>query len=436
MNIKKSGLYAKISSNIKFFVKTKDRVLMKFLVDMIKGMLISMSVNVSAIARAIEKDHTAKVRHIFKRLDRNLGDLDTSKVKEVVQLKAARGVDDSTIIYFDPTDITKPCGKKFEALSKVADGSDNHKIKPGYPVTACIGLKGDDIIPLEFNPYSYNSEDFVSRNAKEYEQIDSIIIRSNSKGTHVFDRGFDSFSTVRHLQHMNVNFIIRMSSDRKYRLISMCRSTFDRDEIINNYREYKYKTFIDIKYEKKLIKAPCIIEGARVELLGGHIDSVRSLKLIRSIIRISRRKRLVLYLLTNIEPINFDTLTNIVQAYINRWKIEEFIRFTKQQYGLEKIKVLSLGRIYNMANILYIALVILTRTAELNILWSKTRATLIKYAKRTYKIPQKLRFYLYMIADGLSEIMRAMTKRVCQIVYKKSKMQMEIAFMKEYDVNF
>ncbi|MEM3407874.1 MAG: hypothetical protein QXM07_09630, partial [Nitrososphaerota archaeon] len=60
----------------------------------------------------------------------------------------------------------------------------------------------------------------------------------------------------------------------------------------------------------------------------------------------------------------------------------------------------------NMINLLYIAVVILCRISEFKIEVSKVRDILIKKSQRVYKIPQKLRFFLYMLGDGLSEVLK------------------------------
>lgn len=120
---------------------------------MIRGIMLSKSLNLSSMARSLEIDSNSSVsaRHIFKRLDRNLGLFDTDSVKEKMQSKQIAMIDEGTLIYFDPTDIIKKYGKKFEALSWVFDGSDDHKTKKGYPVISCVALKKDELIPLDYS---------------------------------------------------------------------------------------------------------------------------------------------------------------------------------------------------------------------------------------------------------------------------------------------
>lgn len=428
-------IYFRMVREINTFLKTRERVKYKFLVDMVRGILISNSVNLSAISRAIQPDSGTSTKHIHKRLDRNLGTLDISRSKASIKAKQCRMIDEETLIFFDPTEIVKKHGKKFEALSQVADGSDKREIKPGYPVTMCVGLKRDELIPLELTPYSYVSEDFESRNQSEFYQIDEIIHESKGQGTYVLDRGYDSFATVRHFQMLNVNFIIRMGQNRKYTPWGLLGATLDRDEIVDQHGKYKIKTLLDRKEGRLLVKRKAVIEAAEVELLGGRIDSPRKLTLLRVKTKISKHRTLRLYLLTNWSSLTKETLIRAVDSYLSRWKVEETIRFVKQQYHLEKIKVISLARIRHLVNILFMALVILTRISELSHSFSRTRAFLMMQAKRPYKLPHYLKFFLYIIADGLTQVLERLTPHVVQLFYKNNERQLTFKFMKDLSLS-
>jgi hypothetical protein len=61
----------------------------------------------------------------------------------------------------------------------------------------------------------------------------------------------------------------------------------------------------------------------------------------------------------------------MIQAYITRWRVEETIRFIKQNYYLEDIRVLRYERLRNMAALVlassYFAAVYLRMRAKLEI---------------------------------------------------------------------
>lgn len=207
--------------------------------------------------------------------------------------------------------------------------------------------------------------------------------------------------------------------------------SFDRDEMIDQYQTLKIKTLLDRREGRLLVKRKAVIEAAEVELMGGRIDSPRKLTLVRVKTKISKHKTLRLYLLTNLLAMTKETLIRVADSYLRRWKVEEMIRFIKQQYKLEKIKVLSIARIRNLVNILYMAVVILTRISELSHSLSKTRAHLIMHAIRPYKLPHYLKFFLYMIADGLAHVLQKLTPRVVQLFCKNNERQLSFSFMND-----
>jgi hypothetical protein len=91
----------------------------------------------------------------------------------------------------------------------------------------------------------------------------------------------------------------------------------------------------------------------------------------------------------------------VVAAYLTRWRIEEAIRFTKQSYQLEDIRVLTYDRLRNLVVLVnavaFFTAVVLGTRIKLDILATH----LIRAAKRLFGIPD---FRLYAIADGIREV--------------------------------
>ena len=91
----------------------------------------------------------------------------------------------------------------------------------------------------------------------------------------------------------------------------------------------------------------------------------------------------------------------IIQAYLKRWSVEETIRFIKQTYDLENIRVLRYPRLQNMMALLlavfYFVSVILDQTQKLTIM----AGHILKSAKRVFGIPD---FKYYALGDGLCNI--------------------------------
>ena len=91
----------------------------------------------------------------------------------------------------------------------------------------------------------------------------------------------------------------------------------------------------------------------------------------------------------------------VVSAYLTRWRIEEAIRFVKQSYDLEDIRVLTYQRLRNMAVLVnavaFFTAVVLGTRIKLDILATH----LVTAAKRLFGIPN---FRLYALADGIREV--------------------------------
>ena len=94
------------------------------------------------------------------------------------------------------------------------------------------------------------------------------------------------------------------------------------------------------------------------------------------------------------------SLWRIVESYLTRWRIEETIRFLKQSYQVEDIRLLTYHRLQNMMAILmavaYFAMVYLGLKTKLRVL----ARHVIGAARRVFGIPD---FHFYALADGIRE---------------------------------
>ncbi len=91
----------------------------------------------------------------------------------------------------------------------------------------------------------------------------------------------------------------------------------------------------------------------------------------------------------------------MVSAYLTRWRIEEAIRFIKQSYDLEDVRVLSYQRLRNMAVLVnavaFFTAAVLGTRIKLDILATH----LLRASKRLFGIPD---FRLYALTDGIREV--------------------------------
>jgi hypothetical protein len=92
----------------------------------------------------------------------------------------------------------------------------------------------------------------------------------------------------------------------------------------------------------------------------------------------------------------------VVSAYLTRWRVEETIRFGKQSYQVEDIRVLTYESLRNL-----IVLVLAARFFTAVVLGTKMKLSILashvlKAAKRLFGIPD---FRYYALSDGIREIL-------------------------------
>lgn len=92
----------------------------------------------------------------------------------------------------------------------------------------------------------------------------------------------------------------------------------------------------------------------------------------------------------------------VVEAYLARWRVEETIRFIKQSYRLEDLRVLDYQRLRNLMALVLAAVVFsavwLGKSLKLSILM----AHVAQVSKRFYGVPE---FHYYALADGISRLL-------------------------------
>jgi len=102
-----------------------------------------------------------------------------------------------------------------------------------------------------------------------------------------------------------------------------------------------------------------------------------------------KRKRKVLY--------------RVLVYYLKRWSIEETIRFIKQTYDLENIRVLKYSRLRNMMGLLLAVFYFIAAKLDTSQKLKIMAGHVLKQAKRVFGVPD---FKYYALGDGLSDIFK------------------------------
>ena len=361
--------------------------------EMLYGIQARGSVRLSEVARSLEE--TISLKKVIERLSRNLGRRGLAEgIGEAVCKEGAVKIKEDTLLIVDPTDITKKYAKKMEYLAQVRDGSDK-VLGMGYWVNTVVGAEvgSSEITPLIHKLYSQNAKEFVSENQEMIDAVRTVSEATDGRGIFVFDRGGDRKALYHELLGDPLRrFIVRQRGDRHllYRG-KPCETLTLAHSCTTPYGETV------IKEEDGREKPYFLHFGFRPVRLPGYPKRNLWLVVVKGF------GRQPLMILTT-EPMRRcrNTLWWIVSAYMTRWRIEETIRFIKQSYDLEDVRVLTYQRLQAICALVlaasFFAAVYVGTRAKLEIL----TLHVLKAAKRIFGIPD---FRYYALADGIKEVL-------------------------------
>ena len=368
-----------------------DKTAQRFVREAVYGIMASQSVMLTEIGRQQEGDVCLK--KIEERFSRQLiksGIWD--RLHQRIMSLASSRVKDRTLLILDLSDVKKKYAEKMEYLTKVRDGSEGGEIVDGYWTNQVIASEvgSNEITPLHMSLYSQDSPDFTSENDEILAAIDQVGEAVHNRGIWVIDRGGDRDALFLPLLQKKRDFIIRMVGTRDL--------IYQEKTVRSLWLAYACK----LPHRKSIVK---VIDGKEVifNLNFGHVkvqlpemDTPLNMVVIKGF---SSRPMMLLTTL-DIGPGQKDVWF-IVQAYLKRWSVEETIRFIKDTYDLENIRVLRYPRLQNMMALLlavfYFVAVVLDQNQKLTIM----AGHILKSAKRVFGIPD---FKYYALGDGLSNI--------------------------------
>lgn len=388
----------------------------RFIEEMVFGISSSGSVRLTEVSRALEEGISQHATH--KRLSRNLGrqELSLTVSENMLKLGASR-VKESTLLIVDPSDLQKKYARKMEYLCKVRDGSEG-SIGKGYWVCDVVGCEvgSREIIPLAQELWSQKAPDFVSENAQLLSLVERVRQATGGRGVIVFDRGGDRRRLlVPWTKDPGCRYLVRQRGDRYLLYRGKPRDVSELGEIC------KTPYGCTIIKEKKEEEVTYFIHFG---FLPVRLPEYPKRPLYLVVVKGMGQKPLML--LTT-EPMrrNRKVLWWAVEAYLTRWRVEDTIRFIKQSYNFEDIRVLTYTRLKNMAVLVlaasYFAAVWLGKKTRLNILALHT----VHAAKRIFGIPD---FRYYALADGIKAIFKRTGKGPLVSNKPKHKPQLQLSF--------
>lgn len=359
--------------------------------EIVYGVQCRASVRLSEIARALEEQ--VSMKKIIERLSRQLNrqGLREEVRKNLLELAAER-IEPESLLVVDPTDISKAYAEKMEYLARVRDGSEG-QVREGYWCCQVVGARrgSREVLPLYQELYSQEAPDFVSENEEILKAVTRVAEATEGRGIWVLDRGGDREEILKPLLEAEHGFIVRQRGDRHLLAGGSKRSVEEwAAKCARRYRETV------VKETKEGEKVYHLEFGARAVRFPGFEQ-----KLFLVVIDGLGEKPLLL--LTSLEvKRSRRSQWRIVESYLARWRVEETIRFIKQSYELEDIRLLTYERLRNMAALVmavaYFACVYLGKSIKLKILVQHVEQA----AKRIYGIPE---FRYYALADGIKQVL-------------------------------
>jgi hypothetical protein len=246
--------------------------------------------------------------------------------------------------------------------------------------------------------WSAEAPDFESENTQLLTLIDTIAHATDRRGVYVLDRGGDRMKLYEPLLARGLRFLIRLRGDRHMVVRGRVRSVAD---VARGVRMRYAETVVreSAGGEKKAH----VEYGFRRVRLPGHRELELNLVVVKGL------GQEPLMLLTNVAvQATRRSVWWVVSGYLTRWLVEETIRFIKQSYQLEDLRVLDYERLRNLAALVmaaaYFAAVWLGESLKLAVL--ATRVSRI--AKRFFGVPE---FHYYALADGIAVLLSRLGQR-------------------------
>ena len=361
----------------------------KFTMDMIYGISKSKDVLLSSIAGALDED--TKKAYTIDRLSDNLSNDLSSSIDENYCNLAMDSLGENPVFLIDDSDIIKPLGEKFEDLGIVRDGSSRNKsYEKGYHHTEIVGLTQNKKQPISLfsKIHSSTQKDFVSANDITFEGIDKIVNMLNKrkqKGIFVNDRGYDNNLIFNHYFEKNQYFIIRLKENRK---------------VYCNHKWYKITTIRDS--HKGKIKMNLLFQGEEKECSVSVIKvQITAKKKWINLVLVYGLGEKPMMLASNIPIKSKEDVIKIARCYLDRWRIEEYFKFKKQEYNFENFRVRTLKSINNLNKMLTYAIGLIALLSEK----IGKREFVNKIIKESKSLKDNVYLWFYQLARGIYNIL-------------------------------
>lgn len=323
----------------------------RFLEDALRGLLVSGDSKLSEWGRSLNEG--TRLIYTEKRLSRwiasnNINDADLRKR----YLALVKPHLHSQFVAVDGSDIAKPAARKMPNLAWVRDGSSNDP-KPvrGWNMLAVDAISASgQRLPLAFHLYSHVDPAFQSEKKELCKVLDEIRHEVPPNAIWLFDRGYDDKGMFELLNERKLRWIVRMQGQRNY---FVAGKKYDFNSLVAHVApSHVYK----IRRIRKNLWT-CRVGWTAVQLTaygrGGRVlNSPAPEQFWLVVCSTPAPGHKPLALLTNVPVRSARAAQVIVEGYFGRWAVEEALRFQKQGFQLEDVRVLrwaALRRVLTLA---------------------------------------------------------------------------------------
>lgn len=373
------------------FAPRFSRPKVRFLEEMFYGIQASKDSKLSNIGRALEEKIPLKKTE--ERLSHHLEQKGMGQeINRQVARMGANRVQKDTLLIIDPSDIQKPYAEKMPYLATVRDGSTG-ALGPGYWTCHIIGCESNSrrMTPLHQSLWSAEAPDFESENFEILKAVDTVRQETQERGIWVMDRGGDRGKLIKPFLDREMRFIVRLVGNRD--LLSKGRRVLARNlaegcPLVYAGNIVKEQKGQEKHYHLEFGFLPVELPGRDEPLYLVVVTGLGSEPMM---------------LLTNLPMrLNFKVLWQVVEGYLSRFLVEEKIRFIKQSYNLEDLRVLDYDRLKNLVAIVlavaFFAGTVLGEGLKLSVLAHHVT----RLAKRFFGVPD---FHYYALADGIATLL-------------------------------
>ena len=212
-----------------------------------------------------------------------------------------------------------------------------------------------------------------------------MLNQRNQKGIFVNDRGYDNNLIFNHYFEKNQYFVVRLKENRK---------------VYCNHKWYKITTIRES--HKGKIKMNLLFQGEEKECAVSVIKvQITAKKKWINLVLVYGLGETPMMLASNIPIKSKEDVIKIARCYLDRWRIEEYFKFKKQEYNFENFRVRTLRSINNLNKMLTYAIGLIALLSEK----IGKREFVNKIIKESKSLKDNVYLWFYQLARGIYNIL-------------------------------